>query len=536
MKNKNTFFYILLFVIVLFAGFLRFYKVTGIPPSITWDEATVGYNAYTILHWGKDEYGKILPLTFKSFGDDKNPVHIYLTVPFVLIFGLNDFAVRASAAFFGVLNVLLIFYLARKLFKSDTAGLFSSFFLSISPFALQFSRFNHELNFAIFFAMLGFWLFLKGLENQKYLPYAFLAFGIDLLTYHSAKVVTFPLVLLLIVLNIKKLVKFKQYLFVGLTIYAFFVSLLFIKPELLGGARIKQNSVSEEEVFETQVYQKTNDKVLGLGEVVINRYKKYFDREFLFESGDSNPRHSIQTVGEFYSYDLLFLMIGLLGIIWRVFAKKNWNLLVIPVMLFLAPLPGAVSSEIPHAPRAMFMLLSWVLITSFGVSLVALFFKNKYLKILSGLIIVVLFYFPFSKYLKSYYDEYSQKYAIEWIYGMKQIMDFSNEYDFNRVYITDARMQPYIFALFYAKAPLPEFLETVKFNKTKSAPSNLVESFGKYRFMWDQIYTEPVDGVLYAITPNIYDGLFRKKDFDVLKLIKYPDGTDAYYLVTSSYR
>jgi hypothetical protein len=75
--------------ILVLAVILRFYKLGQAPPSLSWDETAVGYNAWTILHWGKDEWGKTLPLVFKSFEDDKHPVHIYFTAPTVAFFGLN---------------------------------------------------------------------------------------------------------------------------------------------------------------------------------------------------------------------------------------------------------------------------------------------------------------------------------------------------------------------------------------------------------------------------------------------------------------
>ena len=89
MKNKLT--YIILGLIIILAGFLRFYKLDQIPASLNWDEIAAGYNAYTIANWGADEYGNRFPIVFTSFGDDKHPVHIYLTAIVVKIFGLSDF-------------------------------------------------------------------------------------------------------------------------------------------------------------------------------------------------------------------------------------------------------------------------------------------------------------------------------------------------------------------------------------------------------------------------------------------------------------
>src|SRR3990170_8844291 len=101
---KKYFVHTLLFLIISIALLLRVYGLSRYAPGISWDEAAVGYNAYTISHWFRDEWGKLLPITFKSFEDYKNPVHIYLTAPFVLTFGLNEFTTRIPSAIFGVLN------------------------------------------------------------------------------------------------------------------------------------------------------------------------------------------------------------------------------------------------------------------------------------------------------------------------------------------------------------------------------------------------------------------------------------------------
>ncbi|MBI3282756.1 hypothetical protein HYZ70_01635, partial [Candidatus Curtissbacteria bacterium] len=101
-KSKLT-----LAVILILAAFLRFYQLGQNPPSLDWDETAHGYNAYSILKTGRDEYGYKLPLSFRSFDDYKPPIYTYLVVPSVAIFGLSDFAVRFPSAVLGVLAVLV---------------------------------------------------------------------------------------------------------------------------------------------------------------------------------------------------------------------------------------------------------------------------------------------------------------------------------------------------------------------------------------------------------------------------------------------
>ena len=108
---------LVLALIIATALFLRVYKINSNPPGLTPDEASLGYNAYSILKTGKDEYGTFMPIIFKSFGDYKPGLYVYLTVPFVAILGLNETAVRLPSVFSGVFTVFLIYLISKELFK-----------------------------------------------------------------------------------------------------------------------------------------------------------------------------------------------------------------------------------------------------------------------------------------------------------------------------------------------------------------------------------------------------------------------------------
>jgi 4-amino-4-deoxy-L-arabinose transferase-like glycosyltransferase len=504
--------------ILILAAVLRFYKLDKAPPSLSWDEAAVGYNAWTILNWGKDEWGKTMPLVFKSFEDYKHPVHVYLTVPFIAIFGLNEIGVRASSAFFGVVNVAIIYFLARKIFKSDLAALLSALFLTISPYSLQFSRFNHELNFALFFFMLGIYWILTGIEKKNYLLIlGFGSLGIDLLTYHSALAVVPPILILIIILNFKDLWKIKKYFLSSIAVLLLFTSLFFVEPQLLGLARLDQTSSSKDRTLQA----------------IETKYLTHFSTDFLFLKGDSNARLSSQT-GSFYKIDALFLAVGVLAMFWGIVKKKKEYLIIIAWAL-LAPIPASVTSEVPHAARAMFLMGSMNLIAAQGACTIICLFKQKSWRILTGVVIVAILGVSFYKYSQNYYEVYANRYAIEWQYGMKQVVEYVKAHpEYDEVYMTAERQEPYIFYLFYFKTPLPLYLSTVKFNETPSRPANTVVGYSKFHFgLWDPIESQPIPHVLYVVTPSDYTGLRYKLSFETVYAVKYPSGSDAFFLVTA---
>ena len=61
--------FLILFLIVILAFLLRFYQLSTNPPGLNLDEVAIGYNAYSILRTGRDEYGKFLPIVFRSHDD-----------------------------------------------------------------------------------------------------------------------------------------------------------------------------------------------------------------------------------------------------------------------------------------------------------------------------------------------------------------------------------------------------------------------------------------------------------------------------------
>ncbi|MCM8787907.1 MAG: phospholipid carrier-dependent glycosyltransferase, partial [Candidatus Omnitrophica bacterium] len=136
--NNNR---LLFLLIVILGTILRLYHLSNNPPSLYWDEVSLGYNAFSILNYGIDEHGEPYPLArFIAFGDFKPPGYIYATVPSIFLFGVNEFAVRFPSAFSGTLFIVATYLLAKEIFKKEKIALFSALFIAISPWSLQLSR------------------------------------------------------------------------------------------------------------------------------------------------------------------------------------------------------------------------------------------------------------------------------------------------------------------------------------------------------------------------------------------------------------
>ena len=104
MKNKKI--WILLIGIVILGSILRLWQLGNIPPSPDWDEVALGYDAYSIIHTGKDEFGKFLPVVLRSFDDYKPAMYSYLTIPFYHVFGVSQATTRLPSAVLGTISLL----------------------------------------------------------------------------------------------------------------------------------------------------------------------------------------------------------------------------------------------------------------------------------------------------------------------------------------------------------------------------------------------------------------------------------------------
>ena len=152
---------IILTFIILFAFLIRFFGVEKSPPALNWDEAALGYNAYSILKTGNDEFGKKFPLTLRSFDDYKGAVYSYATIPFVKYFGLNATTIRLPSIIAGTIVVLFAYLFAMMFFKSQKAALFSSLLVAIEPWSVHFSRVAFEANLALMFFLVGLYFIIK---------------------------------------------------------------------------------------------------------------------------------------------------------------------------------------------------------------------------------------------------------------------------------------------------------------------------------------------------------------------------------------
>ncbi len=535
--------YLGLTLILLLACLLRFWQLGVIPEGFHADEAAFGYNAYSLLLTGRDEYGKFLPLILKSFGDYKGAVYAYLDIPFIKFLGLTELAVRLPSAIFGVLLVGLSFLVIRKLTQDESLALITAALMAISPLAVFLSRVQSDPLIAVFFLILGFYLFLLWLEKKKaYLLILNCFFWlVSLFTYASPRTflpLFIPLVLVFFWKKLRR--KEKKLTLIGYSIVFLVALFLIFGPQ---GARLEQLAVFktpevilplEEKIREDKDVpilwvRFFHNKPLDYTFYLIKNYFRYFDFEFLFMEGGFPERERTPCTGILYLIELPFVIFGLFLLLKK---RIKWGYFITS-WLFLVPATLALAvHESPNVHRFFMTILSLELISAYG--LLQFLKKIRGQKLFWPIVVVTLLIFLqsttlFLHQLFVHQPVHAPRYRG---YAFKPLISALDKHSpqFNKVTLTKAVSSPYIYLLFYQKYDPKKY-------QSLGSPRDLDYSgFDKYYFVPEDcpLSEENIkrgkvqEGILYV---NKGDCTPPPQSSKVLEKIDWRDSSKAFQIL-----
>ncbi|MCH8949311.1 MAG: glycosyltransferase family 39 protein [Chloroflexi bacterium] len=170
------------------AAIVRLVMLEDIPPGIHGDEGWTGIDARRVL----DE-GWIGPYVSSALGQPTG--FIYLTAPFVKLFGDTVFAIRVVSALTGTATVLVAYLTFRVMFDRPT-GAIAAFLLAVTVWHLHFSRIAFTVISWPLLEMLTLLFLFLGLKTGRWHWYglAGLAFGLGVYTYNAYPVFIIALV------------------------------------------------------------------------------------------------------------------------------------------------------------------------------------------------------------------------------------------------------------------------------------------------------------------------------------------------------
>lgn len=538
-------FKIVLFLMILLGFLLRVVVVDKFPSGFNADEAAIGYNAYSILKTGKDEYGQFLPLSFKSFGDYKPGLYFYFVLPFVAILGLTEFAVRLPSVLFGTGIIWLIYLVSNQIFKDKKVGIFSALFLAINPWAIHFSRGGWETNAATFFITLGVYLFIKGIDKNRYLFWSLLSFLISVYLYQAARLIAPVLVFVFGLIYFKEIFRLirHQWKSVFISVGILFIIVLPVVFQFLsgggserfqglsflsdGGPALRVNELrGEHDDPSSKLPKLIHNKYLAYGINFLGHYLDHYSSDFLFINGDPIIRNKTPETGQFYVIQSIFLIIGLLSLI--KFNSKLKYLLISWVLI--APLASSLTYQTPNAVRSLNMVSPLTVIMGFGFIELFKLLGKKSLKIFAATTLSLFLIFEFVHFEESYFIHSSKRYPLAWEHGFSEMVQKLNKYEgqFDKVVITDKYDQPYILTLFYKAYDPVKYQPQAVLSERDKFNFGTVRSFDKYQFhAVNKEEIEKSKSTLFIVSPE------EAGDKQAVDTVYFPNGEKAFMFVKS---
>lgn len=508
MKPKYSLLFLSL--ILIFGAFLYFYKISSIPSSIYDDEATIGYNAYSILTTLKDEYGQTLPIAFRFFGAYTPPLYVYLIIPLIKLFGLTAFSVRFLSGFSTLLGIIIVYYFIKefKIFKNPYTKIIGSLLFTILPWTVFNARLGYEVTLGyIVFAAATLFLW-KGIKQQKISTLAIFLFSISTYIAHTERYLV-PIFLFIF------LIIFRQTIFTKKNSKSLFKSLLVILI----------TQIPNFFLITTKSFWVKNSTINSNFSVLIsdlvNQLLTYFSPKTFFGiAPDINLQHLIPHQSLFYSWMIIPFFVGLYSLFKH---HKSPETKYILLMFLTAPIPGSLSGHFISVQRVLTLIIPMIIIISLGIDFI--FQKTKLIFFLPTFIL--LFIISLILLWRGYFVFLPKERATWWSYGYQQLSEIIKTNPDTKFIIDNGRSisvyMPILYYTQYSPSKLqhlfsPEFVNNYYSNPPFN-PNYQLDNVEIRPIDWknDSLQNQIIVGDNLAISPDqanqhCFDKKFEIKD------------------------
>jgi hypothetical protein len=409
------------------------WQLATVPPAVYVDEAVTGYNAFSVLMTGRDEYGKAFPILFRYFGSWLPGLNMYILVPVVKLIGLSVWAIRLPAAILGAGVCLVLYVIMKMKTKSERVSGWGTVFAAITPWMVFNARLGYE-------EMIGFILFAAGIgllstsnKRRKNIYWAITALT---LAGFAAHVYRYLLAIILPVwgalyLNEVRSWPWKTKLYVvGWLVLLNIPNLLVIQTPAFWVKQVIYEGAS-------------------MGRIVSNFWNQlttYFSPVTLFvKVPDIDMQHQVPGIGLFYWWMIVPIIFGIIS--WSRNWKQNrfWLALII-----VSIIPAAMSGAFISVQRAFPLFLPLSVAMAEGLSRMI---KKPLLITLAGYSLLLLF--------RSYFVLLPGLNEEAWNYGYKQLAEETVKQPKAQFVIDNSRnVRNYMLPLFYLHYPPKELQET----------------------------------------------------------------------------
>lgn len=422
--------------------FFRFYRLMDNPPSLFSDEVDAGYQAFTFNHCFSDYFGNKFPSHFHSFADWRTPLLIYSIALSQKIIGFNELAVRLPPAIFGLLACFVFLLIIQKSYHNVIISTVGFLLISFNPWFFHYSRAAWEVSGMIFVLLLGIFFWLRFLDSHKTLTLLLSTFFFCLTFYFyaTAKLYIVFIFLSLFLVWYRQVTKLtRQQIFLSvISIVIFSIPLLidivkgtagfrfsyinlFTDPELSPSVnyfRLEDNLVSYVDPYgksPTIISKIFHNKATHLMTTFTKNYLSAFSTDYLFLHGDQQLRQGLFYRGNFFYFDLIFIIIGIAS-------SKSLLSRFFLLLLIFSPIPFSLTRDSisPQSTRLIFMSPLLVYFTLQGILTLFSKLKTAPTKKIVGILILLGYLLCFLDFYHYYNFHYPNISAKDWHYGQKQ--------------------------------------------------------------------------------------------------------------------
>ncbi len=510
--------YGLIFCVLCIGIFFRFYHLSSVPPSPSLDEVSIGYNAYSILKTGADEYGTRFPLLLRAYDDWRPALYVYLVIPFVSILGLTALAVRLPSILLSIILLPITYGLVYELFGRKppqikigeiTLGvpLFAMALLAISPWHIYISRLGHEANAGLAAIVIAIYFFLRVINEKqktKWFVFSAVTFAVALYTYQSQKLIVPVLLLALEFCYRKILFEWRKVIIVCIIIGVLLsLPIVFVSFSPEGLMRLRGTSAfsSDQSIYYEYAKKfaiaKERGDVFGILmnhryvvniQIFIKNYFMHFNWKWLFTGSDVPEAHKVPRMGLLYWWELPFILLGILGIIRMKMSPSAKGFLFI--WFLSGPLPAAITTQAPHAMRSYTFLPTWQIFGAVGI-IACLQVSEERLKRINqgyrmvgyGILGFIVMIGSLLQLYKNYFFIFPRQQSSSFQYALSQAIPYvlAHESAYDRIVFSNQNdlYQSYMFFLFFSHYDPKEYR---KRGGTVSGGFAQTHTIGKYVF------------------------------------------------------
>jgi hypothetical protein len=420
--------------------------LAGSPPGLYVDEASIGYNAWTIAHFGVDEHGIHLPLFFEAFGEYKNPIYVYSVAALLRFLPLTVAVERFPAAIFGLAVVGFLTAAAWRLTGSRVITLGTLALTALTPWLVIESRVGFETISMVALLAGALWCLAARTPTPRQFGIAGLFLAFAIYGYTTARLEILLLgIALAVAWGLARTSGWWRAMVPIAAGYAVLGVYMLLNPGALT-ARFELISIWADGAPLNVVIDR----------FLVN-YVSYFSPSFLFLQGDANPRQNTEIGGMLLWATAPLLIAGIL-VCWQ--RRRDPLIRFLVASILLAPIAAALTNNgTPHALRSSVMLPFLIVLAVLGAQGIreALRDRRQALLAVTGVVAVAIAVqgaiYTRDLFVSSGYPSRAAPYFDTG--ELDAIETAAADADGREIYLSDTLDQPYIEAFFALTPPPP---------------------------------------------------------------------------------